>query len=204
VEGSDASVFSLADFAQALPNPEYKDPVGVIRAWRLAKRVIPGLQLAQAGGGAADDPEGGIVIHEARTVAGDDPDIHLRLLPSDARRTINALQRNADIVIQKSLREGFGLTVTEALWKGKPVVGGDAGGIRLQVIDHHAGFRVDSPEGAALRSRCLIHHEAARERMSRKALQFVREDFLLTRHLRDYLTLMVGLRHGDGEYISLP
>jgi trehalose synthase len=249
VAGYDASVFSLADFAQMLPHPSYivppaidplseknmelsdeeiratygrfdidterkimlqvsrfdrfKDPVGVIRAYRLAKAFIPGLQLVLAGGGANDDPEGAAVLAEVRDVAGDDRDVHILLLPPDAHRTINALQRGADFILQKSLREGFGLTVAEAMWKGKAVIGGDTGGIRLQVIDHHTGFLVRSPEGAALRIRYLLQHPARFAEMGRKAREFVRENYLLTRQLREYLALMVALRHGTDERIEV-
>jgi trehalose synthase len=107
------------------------------------------------------------------------------------------------VVIQKSVREGFGLTVTEALWKGKPVVGGDTGGIRLQVINNHTGFLVNTPEGAALRIRYLLHHRDKLEEMGRKARSFVRENFLLTRQLREVLTVMVGLMHGAEGRIEL-
>jgi len=245
----DASIFSLAAFAQALPHPEYiippsidplsaknidlddevvtstceqfgidrqrplitqvsrydrfKDPVGVIHVYQLAKRFVPALQLVLAGGGASDDPEGELVLEEVRSVAGDDKDIHILLLPPDAHRTINALQRAADIVVQKSTREGFGLTVTEGLWKAKPVIGGNTGGIRLQVIDHHTGFLVDSPEGAALRIRYLFHQPDKITAMGDKAKEFVRDNFLITRQLREYLTLMVGLLHGAGDRIEL-
>jgi trehalose synthase len=181
----------------------FKDPVGVIRAYRLAKAFIPGLQLVLAGGTATDDPEGAAVLAEVREVAGDDRDVHLLLLPPDAHRTINALQRGADFVLQKSLREGFGLTVAEAMWKGKAVIGGDTGGIRLQVIDHHTGFLVRSPEGAALRMRYLLHHPERFTEMGQKAREFVRENYLLTRQLREYLALMVALRHGTDERIEV-
>jgi trehalose synthase len=136
-------------------------------------------------------------------VAGDDPDVHILLLPADAHRTINALQRAADLVLQKSTKEGFGLTVAEAMWKGKPVIGGDVGGIRLQVVNHHTGFLVDTPEGAALRIQYLLHHDVHRKEMGAKAREFVRESFLLTRHLREYLTLMLALRYGSEERITL-
>jgi trehalose synthase len=245
----DASIFSLAVFAQALPHPEYiippsidplsaknidleddfitstceqfaidrqrpiitqisrydrfKDPVGVIHAYQMAKRFVPTLQLVLAGGGASDDPEGELVLDEVRETAGDDQDIHILLLPPDAHRTINALQRAANIVVQKSTREGFGLTVTEGLWKSKPVIGGDTGGIRLQVIDHHTGFLVNSPEGAALRIRYLLHQPDKITAMGAKAKEFVRENFLITRQLREYLTLMVGLLHGAKDRIEL-
>jgi len=249
VSNYDASVFSLAAFAQRLPHPIYliapsidpmhdknipldqpeieevykqfeidrerpialqvsrydrfKDPVGVIHAYRLTKRFIPSLQLVLAGGGATDDPEGDMVLQEAKAAAEDDRDIKVLLLPDDAHRTINALQRIAHIVLQKSIREGFGLTVTEAMWKQKPVIGGNAGGIRLQVIDHHTGFLVNTPEGAALRIRYLLHNRDMLEEMGRKAREFVRENFLITRQLREYLTLIYALLHGTEERIEL-
>lgn len=181
----------------------FKDPKGVIQAYRLAKKFIPGLQLVLAGGGASDDPEGDIVLAEVREMANDDPDVHLLLLPPDAHRTINALQRAADIVLQKSTREGFGLTVTEAMWKSKPVIGGDTGGIRLQVINYHTGFLVHTPEGAALRIRYLLRQKTRMQEMGIKGKEYARENFLLTRHLREYLTLMVGLHHQDEYRIEL-
>ena len=124
-------------------------------------------------------------------------------MPPDAHRTINALQRNATIVLQKSLREGFGLTVAEAMWKGKPVIGGDTGGIRLQVVNHYTGFLVRTPEGAALRIRYLLHRRDLLEEIGERAQRFVWENYLLTRHLREYLTLMAGLLHGSRERIEV-
>ena len=181
----------------------FKDPLGVIQAYRLAKEFIPALQLVLAGGSATDDPEGEVVLAEVREAANDDPDIHILLLPPDAHRTINGLQRAADLVLQKSTREGFGLTVTEAMWKSKPVIGGDTGGIRLQVINYHTGFLVHTPEGAALRIRYLLRQRDRMQEMGAKAREYARENFLLTRHLRDYLTLLVGLRHGAEYRIEL-
>ncbi len=181
----------------------FKDPVGVIEAYKLAKQYIPHLQLVLAGGGASDDPEGEAVLNEVHLAAGDDAHIKVLQLPPDAHRTVNALQRLADIVLQKSTKEGFGLTVTEALWKGKPVIGGDTGGIRLQVIDFHTGFLVSTPEGAALRMRYLFREKEKIHKMGVKAKEFVRENFLLTRHLREYLTLMVSLQHGAADRIKL-
>src|SRR3970040_2396415 len=129
------------------------------------------------------------------------PDIHARLLPPDAHKTINALQRLANIVLQKSPREGFGLTVTEGLWKGKPVIGGDVGGIRLQVINHHTGFLVNTPEGAAHRIRYFLHHKERIKEMGETGREFVRENFLLTRHLREYLTRSPTFRGGQNGRI---
>ncbi len=181
----------------------FKDPVGVIRAFRLAKRSVPTLQLVLAGGDATDDPEGAAVYREVQAAAAGDPDVHLLLLPSDAHRTINALQRASDVVLQKSTREGFGLTVSEALWKARPVIGGNTGGIRLQVVDHQTGFLVDTPEGAAERLRYLLSRPRLRDEMGRKGRAFVRENFLLTRHLAEYLALFNVLLGGMAERIEV-
>lgn len=245
----DASVFSLAAFAQPLPHAQYlvppsidplsdknrslpeqeveavyerfdidperpmllqvsrfdrfKDPVGVLQAYKLAKKTIRPLQLVLAGGSATDDPEGEAVLAEVRDATGDDPDVHILLLPPDAHREINALQRAADVILQKSLREGFGLTVTEALWKGRPVIGGNTGGIRLQVVNHQTGFLVNTPEGAAMRIRYLLDNPKEAEKMGRQAHQLVLENFLITRHLREYLTLLIGIQHPEEERIRL-
>jgi trehalose synthase len=248
LERADASIFSMGQFAQPLPHPQFiiapsidplseknmdltqaqleeirerfdldperpllvqisrfdrfKDPVGVIQAYRIVRRVLP-VQLVLAGGGATDDPEGKEILDEVRDAAGDDPDLHVLLLPADAHRTINALQRLADIIIQKSTKEGFGLTVTEGLWKGKPVIGGDVGGIQLQVTNDYTGYLVNTPEGAAHRIRFLLHHRDKMIQMGDMAREFVRENFLLTRHLRDYLTLMAWLLRGEGKHTIL-
>jgi trehalose synthase len=178
----------------------FKDPVGVIQAYRMVRKVVP-VQLVLAGGSASDDPEGNAVLEDVLEAAGDDPDIHVLNLPPDAHETINALQRLADIILQKSTREGFGLTVTEGMWKGKPVIGGDTGGIRLQVVNHHTGFLVNTPEGAAHRIRYLLHHRERIREMGEEAREFVREYFLLTRHLREYLTLILAIRRGGDERI---
>lgn len=181
----------------------FKDPLGVIAAYRLLKPYYPGLQLALAGGPADDDPEGADVLREVMERSGDDPDLKVLMLPPDSHRAINALQRSAIVVLQKSLKEGFGLTVTEALWKGKPVIGGACGGITLQIHDYHTGFLVHSPAGAAYRIRYLLKHPEKRQRMGRVGQQFVREHFLLTRHLRDYLTMLLCLDHpGDGVLVA--
>ena len=181
----------------------FKDPLGVIRAYRLAKEFIPSLQLILAGGGAADDPETEIVLAEVKEVASGDPNIHILFLPPGSDRIINAIQRGADIILQKSIREGFGLTVTEGMWKGKPVIGGNTGGIRLQVINHHTGFLVNTPEGAALRIHYLFHYRDQLQTMGKKAREFVRRNFLITRHLRDYLTFMVSIIYNVEERIEL-
>ncbi len=180
----------------------FKDPIGVIQSYRLVRKYVP-VQLVLAGGGASDDPEGKAVLDEVKAFAGDDPDIHILELPSDAHRAINALQRGSDIIIQKSLKEGFGLTVTEGLWKGKPVIAGDTGGIKLQVINHYNGFRVNTPEGAAMRIRYLLKHPDIIKTMGVNARQLVLDNYLITRHLREYLTLVVALLYGSEEKIEL-
>lgn len=180
----------------------FKDPIGVIQSYQLIKKYVP-VQLVLAGGGASDDPEGEQVLKEVKAFAGDDPDVHILELPPDAHRAINALQRGSDIIVQKSLKEGFGLTVTEGLWKGKPVIAGDTGGIKLQVINHHCGFRVNTPEGAAMRIRYLLKHPEIMETMGKNARQLVLDNYLITRHLREYLTLVVALLYGSEDKIEL-
>jgi trehalose synthase len=154
-----------------------------------------------AGGSADDDPEGSEVLQEVMEQAGDDGDIKVLMLPPDSHREINALQRSAVVVLQKSLREGFGLTVTEALWKSKPVIGGACGGITIQVHDYQTGFLVHSPAGAAYRIRYLLRYAEKRQRMGRTGHEFVREHFLLTRHLRDYLTMLLSLDHRESSVL---
>ena len=178
----------------------FKDPLGVIDAYRLVRKHFP-VQLVLAGGGATDDPEGAEVLEAVQHEAAGDPDLHVLFLPGDAHRTVNALQRAADIIVQKSTREGFGLTVTEGMWKGKPVIGGNAGGIRLQVFNHRTGFLVNTPEGAAHRILYLLRRPDQIPAMGMQAREFVREHFLLTRHLREYLTLMLGLSRGISDRI---
>jgi len=167
----------------------FKDPLGVIQAYRLVKKHHDA-RLILAGGGATDDPEGERVLTEVRQAAQNDPDILVLLLPPDANLEINALQRAATIVLQKSLREGFGLTVAEAMWKGKPVIGGFAGGITVQLVYGVTGFTVNSPEGAAFRIHHLLENPEVMAKMGEDAREYVRQNFLITRHLGDYLALM--------------
>lgn len=177
----------------------FKDPLGVIQAYRLAKKFRHDLQLVLAGGGAHDDPEAEEVLAQVLREAQADKDIHVLFLPEGSHRTINALQRAADIVLQKSLQEGFGLTVTEALWKSKPVIGGNVGGIRLQLCNNYTGFLVNSPEGAALRIRYLLQHSRVGHMLGENGHQFVLDHFLITRHLRSYLTVILSLFHPGGR-----
>ena len=246
VNGFDASIFSMADFAQRLNHPQFiiapsidplseknididddeilntlnkfnidperpilcqisrfdrfKDPIGVIQAFNILNGIFDA-QLVLAGGGASDDPEGAAVLEDVKRAANGKKNIHTLMLPPDSHRVINALQRASTIVIQKSLQEGFGLTVTEALWKRKPVIGGNTGGIRLQVHNHHTGFLVNTPEGAALRIRKLLYQPDVIRKIGETAREFVRENYLCNRQLREYLTLMMGLRKGLANHL---
>jgi trehalose synthase len=180
----------------------FKDPLGVIEAYKNVKKYID-CQLILAGGGATDDPEGEEVLNEVMERGSDDKDIHILHLPPNSNREINALQRGADIVVQKSLKEGFGLTVTEAMWKGKPVVGGGVGGITNQIIDYRTGFLIHSIEGAAYRIRYLLNRPELARRIGSIAKEYVRRNFLITRHIRDYLFIMITLEHVKDKIIYI-
>lgn len=167
----------------------FKDPLGAVRAYRIVKKHHD-CQLVLAGSGAMHDPEGEAVLAELREAVGRDPDIHLVQLPPEAGLEINALQRIATIVLQKSIKEGFGMTVSEAMWKGKPVVGGTAGGVSAQIIDEITGYVVHSVEGAGFRMRHLLNNPGLINRMGAAGREHVRRNFLITRQLSDYLTLL--------------
>ncbi|MDR3568869.1 MAG: glycosyltransferase [Syntrophobacteraceae bacterium] len=181
----------------------FKDPVGVIEAFRMVHAHTP-CRLVLAGGEATDDPEGPRIFAQVQEAAHGEPDITLLLLHPESHYEVNALQRAADIIVQKSVREGFGLTVTEAMWKGKPVIGGAAGGIVLQLRNFRTGFLVSSPEGCALRIRYLLRHPEVGQRMGKFAKEFVRDYLLVTRNLRDYLALMLLLRGAGDDGKGLP
>jgi trehalose synthase len=167
-----------------------KDPIGVVRAYQIVKRYFD-CQLVLAGGGAADDPEGEAVLAEVREAAGKDADIHILDLPPWSALEINALQRASTIIVQKSLREGFGLTVTEGLWKKKPVVAAAVGGIPAQVIHKHTGLLAHSIEGTAYQIRFLLSNPAIAQRLGELGHEHVREHFLITSNVRRYLTLFL-------------
>jgi trehalose synthase len=173
-----------------------KDPVGVIRAYRIVKRYFD-CQLVLAGGSASDDPEGSIVLKEVLREADNDPDIKVIELPAWAPLEVNALQRASTIVIQKSLREGFGLTVSEALWKKKPVVASAVGGIPIQIIHKHTGLLAHSVEGAAYQIRFLLSHPEIAAKLGEHGYQHVKENFLITQKLKRYLTLFLTLARGS-------
>lgn len=237
----DAAIFSLPEFAQRLPIPQFviypaidplsdknrelhknevnrildrleiprdkpillqmakfdrfRDPVGAVTAYRLVKKHHH-CRLVLAGGGVAHDPEGEAVLAEVQERVGKDPDVHILQLPPEADLEINALQRGATLVLQKSLKEGFGLGVSEAMWKGKPVIGGVAGGIAAQIIDEVTGYHVHSAEGAAFRIRNILNNPGMIGRMGGAAREHVRRNFLITRYLVDCLTLLKTLTAG--------
>lgn len=244
VEGYEASIFSIPEFAQELPHSQYmiepsidplneknrdldartihevldrygidpekpiitqvsrfdamKDPLGVISAFREVRRREV-CQLVLAGGGASDDPESQQVLAQVREEAEGHPDIHVLELPAESDLEVNAIQKASTVIVQKSLREGFGLTVTEAMWKGKPVVTGAVGGIRRQVIHGLTGFLVRSVEGTAYRLRQLLHDADLRRALGNNGREHVRANYLITRHLKDYLLLLLAVRHPEAD-----
>lgn len=165
-----------------------KDPLGVIEAHHLAQSRTPSL-LVLAGGGADDDPEGAEVLAEVRARAEGLPHVRVLALPPDAHTTINALQRRSTVVVQKSLREGFALTVAEALWKRRAVVASAVGGIPLQVLHERTGVLVHSVEGCAYQLSRLLEAHALRQRLGRNGREHVRQRFLLPREATDYLAV---------------
>jgi trehalose synthase len=173
----------------------WKDPVGVIEAFRLVREQVPDAQLLLAGSMATDDPEAFRVWEETEQARGGDRDIYLLSnLHQVGSVQINAFQRVATVVVQKSLREGFGLTVSEALWKGRPVVGGDAGGIKLQVMDGYDGYLVHGIEDCARRVIDLLADPVGADALGSQGREHVRANFLATRELLDWLQLFGDLR----------
>jgi trehalose synthase len=167
------------------------DPLGVVNAYRLVKKHHT-VRLVLAGT-ANDEPDNAHVLAELRQAAERDEDIVLRELPPDAHLQINALQRAATLVLHKAVAEGFGLAVTEAMWKGKPVVGGVAGGLTQQIVYDVTGYTVHSVEGAAFRIRHLLNNPEVAARMGAAGRELVRRQFLVTRALTDYLALLIHL-----------
>jgi trehalose synthase len=180
----------------------FKDPIGVIKAYRAVKKYNDCV-LILAGSPATDDPEGAAVLDEVREYAENDEDIRILLLPPFSDRDINALQRTATVVLQKSLKEGFGLTVSEAMWKGKPVIGGATGGIPLQIIHGVTGFLIHSVEGTAFRIRRYLNNPAMAVRMGERGREFVRKNFLITRQVRDYLSVWYSIENKGKSVLEL-
>jgi trehalose synthase len=174
---------------QVGPFTRDRDPLGVVHAYRLVKKSHP-VRLVLAGS-AGDDRESLDVLADLREAAQKDPDIVVLELPPDAHLQINALQRGATIVLQKSVREGFGLGAAEAMWKGKPVIAGFSGGLPQQVIYDVTGYTVHSVEGAAFRVRHLLNNPELIARMGAAGREAVRRSFLTTRHITEYLALMI-------------
>jgi trehalose synthase len=173
----------------------WKDPVGVIEAFRIVRERVPDAQLLLAGSMATDDPEGFRVWDDTETARAGDRDIFLLSnLHQVGSVQINAFQRISDVVLQKSLREGFGLTVSEALWKARPVIGGRAGGIKLQIRDGFDGYLVDSVEECAQRTIDLLADPVGADAMGAQGREHVRDNFLSTRELEDWLRLFTDLR----------
>jgi trehalose synthase len=172
----------------------WKDPKGVIDAYRMVKEAHPGAQLLLAGSMASDDPEGVHLYTETADHAGDDPDIHLLTnLDGVGAAEINAFQSGSDVVIQKSLREGFGLTVTEGMWKRRPLIGGDVGGIRLQIEDGVSGYLVEGAEACAARATALLDDPALADAMGEAGRERVRTTFTTPHLVRNWLQLMADL-----------
>jgi trehalose synthase len=173
----------------------WKDPMGVIDAYRLVKEDMPEVQLSLVGSMATDDPEGWEFFNSTMAYADGDPDIHiLNNLNSVGAIEVNAFQSQADVVIQKSTREGFGLTVSEALWKGRPFIGGAVGGIPLQVQDGETGYLVRSPEECAERALKVLREPDLGKQLGRAGKEHVRKHFLTPRLLRDWLRIFQARR----------
>jgi trehalose synthase len=172
----------------------WKDPLGVIDAYRLVKEKLPAVQLALVGSMASDDPEGWDYFNSTIAHADGDPDIHiLNNFNNVGAIEVNAFQAQADVVIQKSTREGFGLTVTEAIWKGRPFIGGNVGGIPLQIENGVSGYLVDSVDACAARALDILRDPALGKALGRRGKEHVRTHFLTPRYLRDYLRIFSEL-----------
>ena len=173
----------------------WKDPLGVIDAYRIVKSQLPEVQLALVGSMASDDPEGWDFFNATIAHAEGDPDVHiLNNFNNVGAIEVNAFQSHSDLLIQKSTREGFGLTVAEAIWKGRPFIGGRVGGIPLQVQDGETGFLVSSVEECAQRSLEVLTDPALGKQLGRRGKEFVRSHFLMPRYLRDYLRIFSQMR----------
>lgn len=178
-----------------------KDPVGVIEAFEIVRKSID-CRLVYAGGTATDDPESDKVLAEVREKVGKNPDIHILLVPPGSDIEINALQRASTIIVQKSIREGFGLTVSEALWKAKPVVASAVGGITLQVKNKVTGLLTHGIPGTAYALKQLLSNPEYAKQLGENGREHVRRNFLITRHLKDYLLLFLTLFNpGDVIYL---
>jgi trehalose synthase len=169
-----------------------KDPIGVIEVYKKVKKYID-CQLVLAGGGAVDDPEGIKVLNEVKKASIGDEDIHVIFLPPSSDIEINALQRASTVILQKSLKEGFGLTVAEALWKGKPVIAGAVGGIPLQIKHQYSGILTYTIDGTAFYLKQLLSEPTFAKELGFNGKNHIKENFLITRHIRDYMLLFLSV-----------
>ncbi len=179
-----------------------KDPLGVVEAFQKVQPYTEA-RLLLVGGMAEDDPEGDQVLSEVRERTHNDPDILILCLPPTSHLEINAIQRASTIVLQKSLREGFALTVSEALWKAKPVIASAVGGIPLQIAHQYSGILTHSIDGTAYWLRRLLNEPGYATWLGENGSKHIRQNFLLTRHLRDYLLLFLSLDHPSSDLIRL-
>jgi trehalose synthase len=178
----------------------WKDPLGVIDAYRIVKDDLPNVQLALVGSMASDDPEGWDFFNATIAHADGDPDIHiLNNFNNVGAIEVNAFQSHSDVLIQKSTREGFGLTVTEAIWKGRPFIGGNVGGIPLQIENGISGYLVDSVESCAARTLDILKDPALGKALGRRGKEHVRKNFLTPRYLRDYLKIFTELQNSNSR-----
>ena len=171
-----------------------KDPTGVIEAFELVRKTLD-CRLVLAGGTATDDPESETVLAAVQERAGTNPDIHVLLVPPNSDIDINALQRASAVVLQKSLKEGFGLTVTEALWKARPVVASAVGGITLQVKNKFTGLLCHGIEGTAYALKQLLTNPDYAKWLGENGREHVRHNFLITRHIREYMLMFLAIHH---------
>ena len=179
-----------------------KDPLGVIKAYQMAKKNVD-IQLVLAGGGATDDPEGPLVMQQVQEEAAKDSDIFVLFLPPASDIEINALQRGSTVVLQKSLRERFGLTVSEALWKGRPVIASAVGGIPLQISHRYSGILTRSVQGTAHAIKQLINEPEYARKLGINGREHIKNNFLITRHIKDYLLLFISLFKNGRDMVYL-
>jgi len=180
-----------------------KDPLGVIEAFKKVNRFRPDAQLVLAGGAASDDPESAHILPAIQEAAGKDESIHVLDLPPFSDLEINALQRASTVVLQKSLKEGFALTVAEALWKERPVVAMAVGGIPLQVLPGKTGYLVHTVEGTAAALLRALNNPGEASALAKNGREHVRQNFLITRHIRDYLALFLCVLNPGKAVVQL-
>ncbi|MGH2568518.1 MAG: glycosyltransferase, partial [Bacteroidota bacterium] len=178
-----------------------KDPLGVVKAYKLVRQHLD-VQLVLAGGGATDDPEGPAIMQQVMEEAAGDPKIFVLFLPPGSDLEINALQRGSTVVLQKSLKEGFGLTVAEALWKGKPTIASAVGGIPLQIAHKYSGLLTHSIEGTAHAIKQLINEPEYARKLGLNGHEHIKNNYLITRHIKDYLLMFISLFH-EGDVVEL-